>query len=379
MVDQFSLMLLIEPLRETSGETALGVMKINVFLRFGFPTKIIADRGLNLSGQFSTDYYHRFCIAVARTTSFHPQSNGMVESMNRLIGHSLAIFWSSQREWHKYRPFVEFCYNTTPNVTTGMSSFCIVYGQEARVPADDITGRLNLQVCQPSEAQRKADLFADQLALTRRTAQVTHVLSPDKRESITDANQTQIEFRERDLELVSQNQLKLQYNEKFESRHTCPCKLMRWLSLCSFLLLTSFVIFTAIELQGKGRLCENDSVNVCHIQRYALQERGLRSRDLMFKADHRYTNHDINEANHEINGKFNAEMADHRYTNHNIVSGNDDHNSNDGPVSTDQGEYDVGSEPDYIPFGDVASRLPTPTFKKADKSCGSTETVRKFC
>ena len=376
MVDQLSHMQLIEPPREG----VLEVMKIRVFLRFGFQTKVITDRGLNLSGQFPTDYYHRFDIAVARTTSFHPQSNGMVESMNRLIGHPLAIFWSSQRERHKYCPFVEFCYNTTPNVTTGMSSYCTVYKQEARVPADDITGRLNLQVCQPSEAQRKADLFADQLALTCRTAQVTHVLSPDKRESMTDANQTQFEFKEGDLELVPQSQLRLLYEGKFKSRHTCPCILVRWLSLCSFLLLILLVIFTAIEWQGKGRQYENDSMNACPMQRHALQERGLQSRDLMSKmVDHRYTNHDINEANHEINVNFNDIEADHRFTNHNIDSGNDDHNSNDGLVSTDQGEYDVGSEPDYTPLGDIVSRPTTPIFEKADKNCGTADTVCKFC
>ena len=78
MVDQLSHMLLIEPLKETSGDTILEIMKNRVFLKFGFPLKIIADRGLNVSGQFAYDYYQRFGIDLIRTTSFHPQTNGMV-------------------------------------------------------------------------------------------------------------------------------------------------------------------------------------------------------------------------------------------------------------------------------------------------------------
>ena len=81
MVDQLSHMLLIEPLKETSGDTILEVMKNRVFLKFGFPVRIIADRGLNVSGQFAYDFYQRFGVELVRTTSFHPQTNGMVESL----------------------------------------------------------------------------------------------------------------------------------------------------------------------------------------------------------------------------------------------------------------------------------------------------------
>ena len=227
------------------------------------------------------------------------------------------------------------------------------------MPADAITGRLNLKDCQPSEAQRKADLFADQLALTRQAAHDAYVKAQEKRKPVIDANRSHIEFSEGDQVLVYQNQLKVTAGGKFKPRYTGPWIVLRRFSPNTYLV-------TIADRRGKGRLYENDIVNVCRMKRFIEREKPIFSTDLP------------NEANHETNVNFNTKEADHRFTNHNIVSGNDDHNSNDGLVLTDQGECDVGSEPDYVPYGDVVSRPPPPPLKRPTRIAGPPKRFADF-
>ena len=120
----------------------------------------------------------------------------------------MAIFWAAQRDWHNYCPYIEFCYNTTPNVTTGLSPFYIAYGQEARIPAEAISGRLSLRESPPEASGGKAELFADQLALIRRIAHDNYVKSQNKSKPLIDADRTDVEYGEGEKVWVYQNQIK---------------------------------------------------------------------------------------------------------------------------------------------------------------------------
>ena len=358
MVDQLSHMILIEPLKETSGDTILETMKNRVFLKFGFPTKIIADRGLNVSGQFAYDFYRRFGINLIRTTSFHPQTNGMVESLNRLIGHSLAIFCSSQKEWHKYCPFIEFCYNTTPNVTTGLSPFYVAYGQEARIPVEAVTGRLELREnFETNKNQENADLFADQLALIRRIARDNYVRAQNKRKPMTDIHRTHVEFKISEEVLVYQNQSKITTGGKLKPRYSGPWIVLRKFSPNTYLV-------TIADRRGKGRHYENDIVNVCRMKRDVRRDR-LKDNIL----DPPLANNSPRNAVHSRD-RLKDNVLDPPLTEDSpevIVRGNDDTQPIEGSQN-EPGDTDVGSEPLDYPFEDVVPRGPPKPLRKPTRN-----------
>ena len=363
MVDQLSHMLLIEPLRETSGDTILVVMKNRVFLKFGFPLRIIADRGLNLTARFAYDYYEKFGITLTRTSSFHPQTNGMVESLNRLIGHSLAIFWSSQREWHKYCPLVEFCYNTTTNITTGLSPFFVAYGQEARLPAEAITGRLNLAECpEPGGSASKAIDFADRLATARRAARDNYLKAQEKRQPIIDANRTHVEFLPGEEVLVYQNHRKISAGGKFKPRYTGP-----WIVLQKYSPKTYLV--TMKEKRGKGGLrFDDDLVNVCRMKRCVSRPEPLITKNNSPKD---VIDRQTIETNVECEANRNTVVSDRNEANRQFdeyeansapdgVSGDDDRPIYEPPVDSGQ-RLSVGSEP---PYTELIARAPPPPVRE---------------
>ena len=67
------------------------------------------------------------------SSSYHPQSNGLVERTNRSVLNILKTFISStQSQWHKYLPSAVHQLNVTQQATIGRSSFEMLFGRQAR-------------------------------------------------------------------------------------------------------------------------------------------------------------------------------------------------------------------------------------------------------
>ena len=140
--------------------------------------------------------------------------------------------------------------------------FFIAYGQEARIPVEAVTGRLNLSECHPlDDPDQKAETLAEQLAFTRRAAHDNYLKAQNKRQPIIDANRTHVEFQEGEEVLVYQNQSKISSGGKFRPRYTGPWVIIKKLSPNTYLV-------TIDEKRGKGRRYENDIVNVNRIKRF---------------------------------------------------------------------------------------------------------------
>ena len=68
---------------------------------------------------------------------YTPKSNGACEKAHQVLNKLLAkVINESQRDWAKWLPFVTFCYNTTPNASTGFAPHFVMTGQEARWDID---------------------------------------------------------------------------------------------------------------------------------------------------------------------------------------------------------------------------------------------------
>ena len=80
-------------------------------------------------------------IDKSRTTPYHPQSDGLVERMNRTLEAMLSMFTSnSQRDWDEYLPYVMMAYRSAIQDTTGYSPSQMMLGREVELPIDIIMG-----------------------------------------------------------------------------------------------------------------------------------------------------------------------------------------------------------------------------------------------
>lgn len=67
----------------------------------------------------------------------HPQSNGQMEAVNKIIKHTLKTkLEESNGNWPEELLMVLWSYNTTPRSTTRESPFVLTYGCEAMVPVE---------------------------------------------------------------------------------------------------------------------------------------------------------------------------------------------------------------------------------------------------
>ena len=87
----------------------------NMFYHFSFPEQVHSDMG----AQFESKVVKEMCkllhiyVRKTHTTPYHPQSDGLVERLNRTIQSMLAtVIDDHLDEWEEYLPKVCLAYNT---------------------------------------------------------------------------------------------------------------------------------------------------------------------------------------------------------------------------------------------------------------------------
>jgi transposase InsO family protein len=79
--------------RATKRDTAEEVIKFlyeDIICRHGCPRKIISDRGTHFDNKMVDLLTKKFEIKHNLSTSYHPQTNGLVERFNKTLCESLA-------------------------------------------------------------------------------------------------------------------------------------------------------------------------------------------------------------------------------------------------------------------------------------------------
>ena len=94
-----------------------------------------SDNDKAFVGNLTKELMKRSHIAQAHSTTYHPQTNGLVERQNRTLVNVLRVYCSRyMTDWDKYLPQVVGAYNSTQNSTTGISPFMMLTGKERAMP-----------------------------------------------------------------------------------------------------------------------------------------------------------------------------------------------------------------------------------------------------
>jgi len=102
----------------------------NIVCRFGVPKPLVFDNGT----QFASQQLGKLCSEVGIKQVFtsveHPQTNGQVESANRVLLRDLKRrLEKAKGTWAEEVSRIVWAYHTTPQSTTGETPFSLVYGQ----------------------------------------------------------------------------------------------------------------------------------------------------------------------------------------------------------------------------------------------------------
>ena len=135
IIDHFTKLAEAVPCQTASAEETCDHLITHWISRYGCPMTIQSDNGKAFVGDLTKELMKRSHIAQAHSTTYHPQTNGLVERQKRTLMNMLRVYCSRyMTDWDKYLPQVVGAYNSTQHSTTEISPFMMLTGRERAMP-----------------------------------------------------------------------------------------------------------------------------------------------------------------------------------------------------------------------------------------------------
>lgn len=112
-----------------------------IFKLHGMPTSIVSDRDPIFTSNFWQELFRIQGTQLKLSTSYHPQTDGQTEAVNKCLETYLRCFTSEKQHlWVQWLPLAEWWYNTNYHATTKMTPYESFYGQLPPSPTSYLTG-----------------------------------------------------------------------------------------------------------------------------------------------------------------------------------------------------------------------------------------------
>jgi hypothetical protein len=122
------------PLISTTATSCAQALCTHWITRFGLPHTITSDRGAQFTSQIWSNLTTLLNIHHIHTTSFHPQSNGLVERFHRRLKTTLRARCSSP-DWMAHLPWFLLSFRATPHDLSNCSPAEAVFGTPLILPS----------------------------------------------------------------------------------------------------------------------------------------------------------------------------------------------------------------------------------------------------
>ena len=124
-----------EALFSATENSVVSFLYEDIFTRFGVPREIVTDQGSQFTSNLMEKLMEEYKIKHIKSTPYHPQANGQVESTNKVIEAIITkTVHLHRRDWAERLPEALWAYRTTWRNTTRHSPYELVYGKEVLLP-----------------------------------------------------------------------------------------------------------------------------------------------------------------------------------------------------------------------------------------------------
>ena len=127
---------------DSTTETVANVLDRQIFNYFGLPEKIHSDLGTQFESKLMYELCRMWKITKTRTTSYHPQGNGVVERGNKDLGNALRalLLRRDETDWDLLLPQIMRSFRAMPHTMTQESPNFLMFGRELNLPDTLIYG-----------------------------------------------------------------------------------------------------------------------------------------------------------------------------------------------------------------------------------------------
>lgn len=129
-IDYCSKLIMAKAVVDGTAETTISFVREDIINKHGTPVAILSDQGRNFEAKDFDAFCLKYGIKKIRTTSYHPQCNGLAERSIRTIKQMLAAFVNEKHDdWDLKLGEVVFAYNNTVQSSTGFAPNQVIYGK----------------------------------------------------------------------------------------------------------------------------------------------------------------------------------------------------------------------------------------------------------
>ncbi|GBG72069.1 hypothetical protein CBR_g11003 [Chara braunii] len=191
----------------------------------GLPLNIISDRDPRFTSRFWRRLHEVYGTQLRFSSSYHPETDGQTEIMNRTLGDILRKIVRDDQQWDLHLAHVEIAYNHAVSPATGMSPYYCNLGYHPRVPADF----LRPSQMHPETSCPALDDWVAHMTSIMKTAH-EHIAASQTRMAAR-ANRSRMDhpFKVGDDVLIDARHLQLEADtlRKFRRRFFGPCRILQ--------------------------------------------------------------------------------------------------------------------------------------------------------
>lgn len=123
------------PIRDITAETVAKIIYEGWITRYGCPIRLTSDQGRQFESHLFIDLLKYLGVHKVRTTSYHPQANGIVERWHRTLKASLMAKLNTST-WIEELPTVLYGLRAAGRSDNGVSAAEYTFGKPLRLPGE---------------------------------------------------------------------------------------------------------------------------------------------------------------------------------------------------------------------------------------------------
>jgi len=223
-VDKLSKMVHCCPANEKDGKTKAPHMARmffdNIVRLHGVPKRIVSDRDRRFISSFWQELWRLLGTKLAMSTSYHPQTDGQTERMNRTLEDVIRHYISFHHDdWDEHLTAAEIAINNSEAQSTGFSPYFINYGKHPLFPMTSILPTT------PNDSVAKA---LSQIRDNIEAAKVSIAQAQARQQLFANARRRDVVFKEGEEVWLSTKNLPVREGiAKFTGKYAGPFKVIK--------------------------------------------------------------------------------------------------------------------------------------------------------